>query len=100
VRRRRCRDCSGGRGCQGPRITKTGQLLQDFGAGFGVAGTGGSIRHEQRVRNEITGEDGEIGFERETHSALDLGLAHIRAKVQITEDGDTKSMKGFRQIFM
>lgn len=76
------------------------QLLQDFGTRFGVAGTGGSVRLEQRVRNEITGEDGEIGFqrERETHAALDLGLAYIRAKVQISQDSDAKPVERFRQI--
>ena len=65
-----------------------------------MARTGGSVRHEQRVRNKISREDGEIRLQRkrETHATLYLGLAHIRAKMQIAEDGDTKSVKGFGQI--
>lgn len=76
------------------------QLPQNFGAGLGMARAGGSVRYEQRVGNEVAGEDGEIGLERqrEANRAFDLGFADVGSKMQIAENGDAKSMKGFGQI--
>lgn len=77
----------------------SGQLLKNLGTGFGVARAFKSVALKVRSRDEVAGEDGEIGFEcaRDANRPFDLSFADIGPKVEITKLGDSKAVKCFRK---
>jgi hypothetical protein len=78
----------------------SGQLLQNFRAGLGMASTLNPIGLEERMRDEIASKNVEIRFEREGKSdrAFDLSFPCVRSEMHVAHKGDAKSMERFRQV--
>ena len=74
-------------------------MLQHLGAGFGVVRAVRYAALKKRMRDEIAAENCEIGFLRESESngTFYLGLTGVGSEVEIAEEGDAKSVEGFRQ---
>ena len=74
-------------------------MLQHLGAGLGVEGALRASALKERMRDEITAENGEIRLlrEGESNGTFYLRLAGVGPEVEIAEEGDAKSMEGFRQ---